>query len=570
MSKQQRSGGKATAVQKADAHAALDVLWQSTAFKEEDRQILRSLIYQQFAAVCLGQQKNFTVEGILNPRAGGTHISKLPEKYHQTLKDFLRHILFDVNKGNTTRLTSWLVRWINPINKIKNDAQGKKEERVQQHIEKDPIISSIRDLLGFGKGVKVVEMTSEAAAATKAAAPAAIAPEKSAAIVATEPKKLPKMPSMKEIFIDGLYLAILGKEDEAMKLYQQAEKMGYQESASVAGKEQKILSPEEQEIKNLVYGMIFDYLFFQKKNFKTAFEYTERMANLKVPDALYNAAVYYAKKHQKSHNQEDKNNADYFIKEAADCGHAKAQNLMGVYKLRENNAKSKKEAEEYFKKASDQGYIDSRGFADSTRFLIDLYSQGNRIEGHRYEKNLDLTIKYFRLCMDQEGVDQSVLKKEITRPIKDEGEFKQVDEILKKKEREWYEKKDDDQQKLVVIIKLRLWCEEYRQQKEKEKEVPKKELPTIANDKEFKVKSDLLVKMKEKLAAENDGKRKEVLEKQIKDLTAQCAAYREKNQANAASVNASIAAPSQAPNPAPLVAAASAVAPKQNTNSLNS
>jgi hypothetical protein len=388
--------------------------------------------------VCLGQENNFTVEGVVDPFAGDTHISKLPLEYHKTMKDFMRHILFGVNKGNTSRLTSWLARWAMPINHMVTHFGNKAPEEVEKYLAQDRITLQIRNLFGFGKSTEKPKEKTDAVAVESAASA-----DVKDVVQPQPPKKLkePKALSMQDIFIDALFLSISGKEDEALKLYQQAEQMGYQEKDGPnKDKKDGAVSQQKQEVLNSLYAMIFPGIL--KRNPKKAAEYTQKMALKKVPQALYNMAF----------SENDKVAQEKLLKEAADLGHDISQRLMGERYIKKDNAV---EAKKYLTLAAEQEDLQAQ------KDLFTFYFQG--FGGSK--PNLDLAIKYY------EAAGQNILSDLMTpkpKPIVDDEGFKKVRGLLNQMEKMW-QTEDDSAKKTNLFVRIRgmrSQCREYQEKKD--------------------------------------------------------------------------------------------------------
>ncbi len=387
---------------KRDLHNKLDVLWEANFFSRSTQQTLRSQIYQLFAAVVLGQDKTFTTKGISNPFAGGHHISKLPPKYYQSLKDFISFILFDQNKGNTTKLANWLSRWHDPLKSIKDEFQ------IRNYVNKNPLILLIREKLGLKITTKSTNKSTTDDAKSSQSNPYQelqmipddvpdqydnksfpVADEELSLVTNKLSKtKVQKPKSVKDIFIDALIADIDGNKNMAFTLYEKAAKMGYEDNKDRPTDRSDDLSLQEN-IKNSLYANIFLYL--SENNPKKAFEYTKNAAKSGVAQAMYNLAYYYATGKGGTNLKVveiNKKKSLQSLEKAANLGHDLSQTLMGLRYIQGTHSitQNTKKGVAYLKLAASQEE------PEALHGLGTYYWQ---------RKEVEKAVKYFKLSAEQ-------------------------------------------------------------------------------------------------------------------------------------------------------------------------
>ena len=372
---------KATKEQKKSAHEIFDITWENIFLPESEKQSLRSLVYQLFAAVLLKQESFFTTEGIIDPRKGGQHISRLPLAYHNDLKNFIKYIVFDQNKGNTTKLSHWLVRWSNKVQAvISKTSKEKLNEELIHYMGSDEVVTSIRDKLGFRKlpKLKEVEEVVEDIESQSEVELEESGPEKVSDQKEKQAKK--KLISVKDVFIDALYAEVCGDDRRAIELCEQAEKMGYEDEA----KKQNISEDERQlqnNLKSSFYSRAINYYVSNNKEAK-ARELTKRMAQAKIPQALYNLAFNYEKSGRKLE-------VSALLKEAADLGHDLSQYIIGSRYLNLGTEEGFKEGFKYSSMAAEQGH------AGAHCNLGKCY-----VHGHGAEKDDERAVEHFHAATE--------------------------------------------------------------------------------------------------------------------------------------------------------------------------
>jgi len=414
-----------TKEQKSEFHKNdFDPKWQfADPFDPTAQQKTRECLYQIMGAVLHGQplnskdpnSKKFGIDGILNPRDGNHHFSKLPQEYLPIVKQLLHYLVFARHKGNVTRLGAELIKWSGDL-KTEIDKVSlqdpKRNEKIAQIIDQNKLVRLVRDNINL-KEVQQPKKTHDEDFTVKMRTAAEVdAPLPDVEKDATEPEaeteyepevevetdeekekkehpqtakeleKLRNFNSAKTTYIDALYYDIIGNNKKSAKKYREAEDRGYFENI-----ETEVSLSERNNIRNSNY--LNTYFFYLSKSPKLAEEYHQRSLARNVPLAQYYQALLY-------HVNREESKALEFLRKSADQGFAEAQfNLGIVYELGNGVDKNPTEAFRFYKLAADQG--NSRAQFS----LGNLYKDGNGVS-----KNMAEAVRFYRLAAN-EGLDKA-------------------------------------------------------------------------------------------------------------------------------------------------------------------